>query len=55
MYAMLISISALLLGVFAMNLGFSLQTTVLGLRAGIEGFPITLTGVIMAKIGRAHV
>ena len=55
MYAMLISISALLLGVFAMNLGFSLQTTVLGLRAGIEGFPITLTGVIMAMYYAGYV
>ncbi len=48
MYGTLIGISALLLGVFAMNLGFGLQATLLGVRAGIEGFPITLTGIIMA-------
>jgi len=48
MYGTLIGISALLLGVFAMNLGFSLQATVLGVRAGLEGFPVALTGFVMA-------
>jgi MFS family permease len=48
MFGTLTGISALLLGVFAMNLGFSLQATTLGLRAGLEGFPVTLTGFIMA-------
>ena len=48
MYGTLLSISALLIGVFAMNLGFGLQSTLLGVRAGIEGFPITVTGIIMA-------
>jgi len=48
MYGTLLSISALLVGVFAMNLGFGLQATLLGVRAGIEGFPVTVTGFIMA-------
>lgn len=48
MYGTIVSISALLLGVFAMNLGFSLQATTLGVRAGLEGFPVTTTGFIMA-------
>jgi len=48
MYGSILGISALLLGVFAMNLGFSLQATTLGVRAGVEGFPVTLTGFIMA-------
>ena len=44
----LTGISALLLGVFAMNLGFSLQGTVLGVRASAEGFPVVMTGLIMS-------
>lgn len=48
MYGTLLGISALLLGVFAMNLGFGLQSSLLGVRAGIEGFPILVTGAIMA-------
>ncbi|HEY9078725.1 MFS transporter [Magnetovibrio sp.] len=48
MYGTLLSISALLAGVFAMSLGFGLQATLLGVRAGIEGFPVTVTGFIMA-------
>jgi len=55
MYGTLISISALLAGVFAMNLGFGLQATLLGVRAGVEGFPITLTGFIMAMYYAAYV
>lgn len=47
MFGTLIGISALLLGVFAMNLGFSLQATALGVRAGLEGFPVALTGLVM--------
>lgn len=48
MYGTILGISALLLGVFAMNLGFGLQSSLLGVRAGIEGFPIPVTGAIMA-------
>lgn len=48
MYSTLLGISALLLGIFAMNLGFGLQSSLLGVRAGIEGFPIPITGAIMA-------
>jgi MFS family permease len=48
MYSTILGISALLLGIFAMNLGFGLQSSLLGIRAGIEGFPIPVTGAIMA-------
>lgn len=48
MYGTLIGISALLMGVFAMNVGFGLQATLLGVRAGQEGFSVLLTGFIMA-------
>jgi len=55
MYGTLISISALLVGVFAMNLGFGLQATLLGVRAGVEHFPVTLTGFIMATYYAGYV
>lgn len=48
MLGTLLGISTLLFGVFAMNLGFGLQATLLGVRAGMEGFPVTFTGFIMA-------
>ena len=48
MYGSILAIFALLVGVFAMNLGFGLQATLLGVRAGVEGFPVTVTGFIMA-------
>lgn len=49
MYVTIIGISTLLLGVFAMNLGLGLQGTLLGVRAGHEGFPIAMTGFVMAS------
>ena len=39
---------ALLLGIALLILGLSLQNTLLGVRAGIEGFPTSLTGLIMS-------
>ena len=55
MVATIVGISALLLGVFAMQLGFSLQATALGVRAGLEGFPVTVTGLIMAMYYAGYV
>ncbi len=48
MVATIITISALLLAVFGMNLGFGLQATLLGVRAGIELFALPMIGAIMA-------
>lgn len=45
----LTGISALLLGAGAVNLGFGLQASLLGLRAGMEGFPTWVTGIVMAS------
>ena len=39
---------ALLLGIALLVLGLGLQNTLLGVRAGIEGFPTSLTGLIMS-------
>lgn len=48
MVATIFTISALLLAVFGMNLGFGLQGTLLGVRAGMEGFALPMIGAIMA-------
>jgi len=48
MFATVITISALLLAVFGMNLGFGLQATLLGVRAGLEAFALPMIGAIMA-------
>ncbi|MDH5188056.1 MAG: MFS transporter [Rhodospirillaceae bacterium] len=48
MFATIITISALLLAVFGMNLGFGLQATLLGVRAGLEAFALPMIGAIMA-------
>jgi len=45
----LISISALLLGAGAINLGLGLQASLLGLRAEHESFDVMLTGLIMSS------
>ena len=45
----LISISALILGAAALNLGMGLQGSLLGLRAGVEDFPTILTGLVMSS------
>lgn len=39
---------ALLLGIALLVLGNGLQSTLLGVRAGIEGFPTSITGIIMS-------
>ena len=39
---------ALLLGIACLVLGHGLQNTLLGVRASIEGFPTSITGIIMA-------
>lgn len=44
----IITISALLLGAGVLNAGLGLQGTLLGVRAGIESFPTTATGLIMS-------
>jgi MFS family permease len=48
MVATIFTISALLLAVFGMNLGFGLQATLLGVRAGMEDFALPMIGAIMA-------
>jgi len=48
MIATIISFSALLLAVFGMNMGFGLQSTLLGVRAGLESFDLPMIGAIMA-------
>ena len=45
----LMSISALLLGAAAINLGLGLQASLLGLRAGLEDFSTLMTGLIMSS------
>jgi MFS family permease len=47
MVSTIITISALLLAVFGMNLGFGLQATLLGVRAGMELFALPMIGAIM--------
>jgi len=48
MRARVIAIVALLLAAGSVNLGFGLQTTLLGVRAGIEGFDIGALGIVMS-------
>lgn len=43
-----LNISALLIAVAGLNMGLGLQATLLGVRAGIEGFPVLMIGIIMA-------
>ncbi len=45
----LIVISALLLGAGMLNLGLGLQGTLLGVRAGIEEYPMIVTGIVMSS------
>lgn len=49
MQVTLISISSLLLGAAAINLGLGLQGSLLGLRAGVEEFSTIVTGLIMSS------
>ncbi|MCW8861095.1 MAG: MFS transporter [Rhodospirillales bacterium] len=49
MRSTLFTISALLLGAGAINLGLGLQVSLLGLRAGIENFSTVMTGLIMSS------
>lgn len=49
MQSTLMSISALLLGAAAINLGLALQGSLLGVRAAIENFSTVLTGFIMSS------
>ncbi|MEZ5858706.1 MAG: hypothetical protein R3D28_06825 [Geminicoccaceae bacterium] len=39
---------ALLLGIGLLMLGHGLQNTLLGVRASIEGFPTSVTGIVMS-------
>jgi len=48
MVATIITISALLLAIFGINMGVGLQSTLLGVRAGIEAFALPMIGAIMA-------
>ena len=48
MRAGVIAISALLVAVAAVNLGLGLQATLLGVRAGAEGFALDAVGLIMS-------
>lgn len=43
------SIFSLLLGTAALLLGMGLQGTLLGLRAGVESYPMTVTGLVMSS------
>ena len=43
------SIFSLLLATAALLLGMGLQGTLLGLRAGVEQYPVTVTGIVMAS------
>ena len=47
MVATVITISALLLAIFGINMGVGLQSTLLGVRAGIEAFALPMIGIIM--------
>ncbi len=48
MRAGVLAIVALLIAVGAVNLGFGLQATLLGVRAGIEGFDLGALGIVMS-------
>ena len=48
MRAGVLAIVALLVAVGAVNLGFGLQSTLLGVRAGIEGFDLGALGIVMS-------
>lgn len=48
MRAGVLAIFALLLAVGAVNLGFGLQSTLLGVRAGLEGFDLGVLGIVMS-------
>ncbi|HET6519340.1 MAG TPA: MFS transporter, partial [Geminicoccaceae bacterium] len=48
MLAVLPSVSALLLGIGVLLLGNGLQGTLLGVRAGMEGFPTQVIGLVMS-------
>jgi len=48
MRAGVLAIVALLLAVGAVNLGFGLQSTLLGVRAGLEGFDLGALGIVMS-------
>ncbi len=48
MFGVISSAWALLLGIGLMMLGNGLQGTLLGVRASIEGFPTTVTGLVMS-------
>jgi len=49
MRSTLVSLTALFCSIAALNLGSGLQGTLLSLRAGMEGFPIEETGLIMSS------
>ena len=48
MHTSVIAIFALLLAVAAFNLGLGLQATLLGVRAGLEGFDLNAVGIVMS-------
>jgi hypothetical protein len=48
MVSAIVTISALLLAVFGMNIGFVLQATFLGVRAGMELLAFPMIGAIIA-------